>query len=190
MLEWLKTILGDTYTEEIDKQVSEAIGKSFVSKADFNAKNEAYKNLEGQISERDKQLEELKKVDASGLQAEISRLQGENKAAKDSYEQQMSAMRFDFALNTALGKAKAKNNKALKALLDTESLKMDGDNILGLDAQLEKLRTEADYLFESDKQAPAFAAPTPGIPPTNKSTNEMTYSELNAFMAANPGAQI
>ena len=27
MLEWLKTILGDQYTEEIDKKVSDEIGK-------------------------------------------------------------------------------------------------------------------------------------------------------------------
>lgn len=36
MLEWLKTILGDAYTEEIDKKVSEEIGKNFVARADFN----------------------------------------------------------------------------------------------------------------------------------------------------------
>ena len=47
MLEWLKNILGDAYTEEIDKQVSEAIGKDFVSKTDFNAKNDAAKQLAG-----------------------------------------------------------------------------------------------------------------------------------------------
>ena len=36
MLEWLKSILADSYTEEIDKQISQEIGKNFVSKADFN----------------------------------------------------------------------------------------------------------------------------------------------------------
>ena len=39
MLDWLKTILGDAYTEEIDKKVSEEIGKGFVARADFNALN-------------------------------------------------------------------------------------------------------------------------------------------------------
>ena len=36
MLEWLKTILGDHYTEDIDKQISAEIGKGFVARADFN----------------------------------------------------------------------------------------------------------------------------------------------------------
>lgn len=43
MLEWLKTILGDTYTEDIDKKVSEEIGKQFVSRADFNTLNKKRK---------------------------------------------------------------------------------------------------------------------------------------------------
>ena len=35
-LEWLKTILGDMYTPEIDTAVSQEIGKGFVSRTDFN----------------------------------------------------------------------------------------------------------------------------------------------------------
>ena len=46
MLEWLKAILGDGYTEEIDRKISAEIGRGFVSKSDFNAVNEAKKALE------------------------------------------------------------------------------------------------------------------------------------------------
>jgi hypothetical protein len=45
MLDWLKTILGDSYTEEIDNAVSKEIGKGFVARADFNAVNDEKKNL-------------------------------------------------------------------------------------------------------------------------------------------------
>ena len=38
MLEWLKTVLGDAYTPEIDTAVSQEIGKGFVARTDFNAK--------------------------------------------------------------------------------------------------------------------------------------------------------
>ena len=60
MLEWLKTILGDAYTEEIDKKVSEEIGKSFVARTDFNTVNTEKKALADTVKERDKQLETLK----------------------------------------------------------------------------------------------------------------------------------
>ena len=49
MLEWLKTILGDAYTEDIDKKVSDEIGKQFVSRADFNTLNETKKTLESTV---------------------------------------------------------------------------------------------------------------------------------------------
>ena len=56
MLEWLKNILADNYTEDIDKQISQEIGKNFVSKSDFNTKSEALKAAEETIKKRDTQL--------------------------------------------------------------------------------------------------------------------------------------
>lgn len=50
MLEWLKTILGDAYTEDIDRQVSEEIGRLFVSRVDFNTLNETKKTLESTVA--------------------------------------------------------------------------------------------------------------------------------------------
>lgn len=49
MLDWLKKILGDTYTEDIDKKVSDEIGKQFVSRSDFNTLNETKKTLENTV---------------------------------------------------------------------------------------------------------------------------------------------
>ena len=42
-LEWLKTVLGDAYTEDIDKSVSAEIGKGFVARSDYNALNKTKK---------------------------------------------------------------------------------------------------------------------------------------------------
>lgn len=191
MLEWLKTILGDSYTEDVDKQVSDAIGKHFVARSDYNAKNEAYKALEGQLSERDKQLEELKKADPEGLQKRIAELQNENKAAKESHDKQISELKFGYALDAALSGAKARNLTAVKALLHPEELKLSEDGkVIGLDAQLESLKTEAGYLFENDTPAPEFSGPTPGIPSGGKSPDKMTYTELAAYLEANPGVTI
>ena len=155
MLEWLKTILGDTYTEDIDKKVSAEIGKGFVSKADFNTLNEAKKTLEKTVTERDGQLEELKKVDAVGLQAEITRLQGENATAKTKFEEDLKATKLNYALEARLAKEGAVNSKAVKALLDISKISLDGDNLIGIDEQLKALK-------ENEKWA--FTQPTPDVP--------------------------
>lgn len=148
MFEWLKAILGESYTEEIDKKVAAEIGKSFVPRTDFNTVNEAKKTLEGQIADRDKQLEELKKVDAAGLQAEITRLQGENKAAKEKFDADIAAVKLDAALDAAIIKAGGRNAKAIKALLgDTSAFSIEADgSVKGLN--LEALKASDGYLFD------------------------------------------
>ena len=50
MLEWLKEILGDGYSEDVDKKVSAEIGKRFVSKNDFDTKNTELKDLKVQLA--------------------------------------------------------------------------------------------------------------------------------------------
>ncbi len=80
MLEFLKTILGDGYSEEIDKKISAEVGRAFVSRTDFNAANESRKQLEKTVSERDRQLDELKKSAGTldELKLQINTLQAEN----------------------------------------------------------------------------------------------------------------
>lgn len=170
MLEWLKTILGDTYTDEIDKKVSAEIGKGFVSKADFNTANEAKKTLETQVSDRDKQINDLKKVDPAKLQDEITRLQVENKSAKEKFDADLKATRLSAALDLGITKAKGKNSTAIKSLLDQSKLTLKDDGTVdGLDAALQSLKTSDGYLFTveethqegSGHQSGAGAADTP-----------------------------
>ena len=165
MLEWLKTILGDAYTEDIDKKVSAEIGKGFVAKADFNTLNEEKKNLTTQLAERDSQLEELKKVDAAGLQAKIAELQKANADAKAEYEQNLKAAQLDYAISSSLTVAKGKDPKAVKALRDKNKVKLDGDKLLGLDDQLEALKTSDPYLFEIETKKQEGNPFNPGDPP-------------------------
>lgn len=53
-LEWLKGILGDVYSDEIDSKVSQEVGKGFVSRKDFNDQKKAADDLRAQITDRDK----------------------------------------------------------------------------------------------------------------------------------------
>ncbi|NCB52462.1 MAG: scaffolding protein [Clostridia bacterium] len=152
MLDWLKTILGDAYTDDIDKQVSDQIGKSFVARADFNTLNETKKTLETTVKDRDTQLEELKKVDPAALQAKITELQTANTSAKADFDKQLNQLKLDSAVETRLLREGAVNTKAVKALLDSGKISLDGENILGLDDQIKAIK-------ESDKWA--FTAQTP-----------------------------
>ena len=43
MLDWLQEILGDAYSNDMERKISDEIGKGCVSRADFNAVNERKK---------------------------------------------------------------------------------------------------------------------------------------------------
>lgn len=183
MLEWLKTILGDTYTEDIDKKVSEEIGKGFVARADFNALNETKKALDGQIKDRDKQLDDLKKSsgDNAELQKQIEELQSQNKTVKAEYETNLKKVTLDSKIETALMGAKVKNTRAARALLDETKLSLDGNNLIGLDAQIEALKKSDAYLFGDNKPLNP-PAPAGGNPPktfTKESIANMSTEEIN-----------
>ena len=45
-LQWIKDILGDVYTEDIDAKVCTALGERFVARADFNDKTAKLKEAE------------------------------------------------------------------------------------------------------------------------------------------------
>jgi len=60
MLDWLKVILGDSYTDEIDKKVSDEIGKGFVARSDFNGVNDTKKGLEQQLEAANKAIADMK----------------------------------------------------------------------------------------------------------------------------------
>ena len=157
MLNWLQEILGDAYSDDIEKKISHEIGKGFISRADFNAANESKKSLEEQLRERDKQLETLKQLDAEGQQ--------ENETTKQEYEKRITEIKFEHALSSALKGAKSKNDKAVQALLDMDALKLtESGEIIGLKEQLEALQKNDPYLFESDKKVPEIIGSTQGSP--------------------------
>lgn len=190
-MDWLKEILGDAYTDDIGTKVSKAVGERFVSRADFNTLNETKKTLTKQISERDNQLEELKNVDAAGLQAEITRLQEENEAASKKFEESLAAMKLDHALDTAILGAKGKNTKAIKALLQADKLKLKDDgSIDGLD--LEALKTSDPYLFdavENKRLGTETGAGGNGGSGDGTDFSKMSYSEMCAYAQANPNVK-
>ena len=136
----IKAILGDAYNDDLAAKLTAEIGKEYVAKSD-------HEGLQKQLAERDKQLGELSKIEPDKLQAEIARLQGENKTAAEKHAAELAALKLDSAIENRLLREGAVNTKAVRALLDSSKL--------GLDEQLKNLR-------ETEKWA--FSAPSKEVP--------------------------
>lgn len=101
--------------------------------------------------------------------------------AQEEAQKQIEQMRFDFALDEELRKSKAKNVKAVRALLDRDALKWANGEIVGLKEQVEKIQAENDYLFHSDKPTPAINVPGKPAPPKPEGK-----AYLDSFYQHNP----
>lgn len=123
--------------------------KTYIPKARFDEVNEAKKQAEKDITTRDKQIEDLKKVDAAGLQAEIEKLQGENKSAKEKYEADMKELTLTNAIKMALT-GKVHDESLATTLVDKTKLVIDGDKVVGLDEQLKSLKESKAFLFKAE----------------------------------------
>lgn len=149
-------------------------------------------SLETQVNDANTEIQKFKDMDIDGIKKAADDWKETAEKAKADADKQISQMKFDYALSAALTGAKAKNTKAVKALLDMDGLKFNDGKIVGLDEQLAQIKADNDYLFESDEPAPEFVKGTNGGSGSvgGKKPSEMTYTELCDYMAQNPGAEI
>lgn len=142
--------------EELVKQIIILHGKDIESlKATNDTNATELDSLRKQLEEASQTIESFKKLDVDGIKAAAD----EWKAKAEQADKAISSMRFDYALEKSLSGAKAKSVKAVRALLDTDSLKLTDDGTIeGLDDQLEAIKSENEFLFDSDEPRPRIVA--------------------------------
>jgi len=117
-----------------------------------------YDSIKSQLSEANKQIEEFGKLDYEGVKKAADDYKAKFEQAQADSKKQLEEMQFNHALDGALTGAKARNVKAVRALLETEKIKLNKDGTLtGLSEQLDALKKDNAYLFEEEKsEVPAF----------------------------------
>ena len=69
-------------------------------------------------------------------------------------------MEFSHALDAAITGAKGKSTKAIRALLDIDTLRSSKNQETDIKAALEALRKDSGYLFDDGKMPPPYAGKT------------------------------
>ena len=141
-MEWLENLLKEAKITDGKLDIAAlmaAVKKEFpnhaVPKQEFNEAIEAKKKLEGDIKTRDIQLEELKKKtgNAEEMQAQIKKLQEENKQAQAKYDADMKELKVTNAIKVAIA-GKVQDEDIVAGLVDREKLVVGKDgSIAGLD---------------------------------------------------------
>jgi DNA repair exonuclease SbcCD ATPase subunit len=169
----------------IEQELNKILPESWVPKTTFNEKSTAAKNAETQLAELNKQLEEVKKSAGASeeLKRQIADLQAAQEAAKAEYQKELTTTRRNYAIEQALTGAKAKNTRAVRALLDEGKLVIGEDGtIAGLKEQLEAIQKDNGYLFETTEPAgggkPSFGGS--GTPPDTSGAGLLARMEAAA----------
>lgn len=171
--------------------VKKFLAEAYVPKSRYDNVEEEKKTLQATISERDKQLVELKKNagDNEDLKKQIRDLQDANKAARTEYDEKMKDMRLSTAIQIAIA-ADVQDVGIVSGLFDKSKLILGDDGkVTGLDEQLTALKKDKPFLFKDGKPKGKGYEPNGGGGPLDKNPfakETFNLTEQGKILRENP----
>lgn len=154
-MEWLKKILNDAgieNIEDLEDKISKELPKYFKPAKEFNEVSEKLKTANKEIDTLKETNTDIQTEYDNFKKGSISQADYETKKKEieDNSKAEIEKVRLESKIDLAINNAKAKNVKSVKANLDLDKIKLDGDKLLGFDDQIEALKKSDAYLFEID----------------------------------------
>ena len=160
---------------------------------DVNREKAAATALQAQLDNANAQLKTAQdglkafegKKKPEEYEAELTKLQADMKAQADGFA-------FDSALNTAILGKKGRSVKAVRALLDVDSLKGSADRSADIAKALDEAAKANPWAFGEDTPTPAPAPGYPVLPGGGEPRHLPSEKDgvTAAFMDRNPGLKI
>ena len=179
-------------TEEQINAIIEDYGKNYVSKAQFNEKNDAYKQAKQEIENLTNDISTLSETNKANeaLQSQIKELQDAATQREADYNENIKTLKIDTAITKALSKSGAMNETILTGLLDRTKIAIGEDNtITGIQEQIVALKESDPYLFKQDSikgVVPGDATPKTHDGITKEQFNKMSYLDRVQLQETNP----
>lgn len=116
-----------------------------------------YDHIKEQLDEAQKTIKGFQDQDIEGVRKSAQEWEDKyNQAVKD-HEAKLADMAFDRKLEDAITGAKGKNAKAIKALLDVDTLKASKNQDADIKAAMDALQKESGYLFGDVGNPPPYS---------------------------------
>ena len=178
--------LGIEDKDIIDKIMDENSADIGRAKGELQTYKDKVTDLEGQIANKDNEIATLtaKVGDTDALNAKITTLENEKATLTNDLNTKVTAIQKSHAIESGVRDAKAKNVKAVMALLDMDKITYENGALTGLTEQLDTLTKGEDTSFLFGGQSPAGTNPSNppangGAAPTSKTLSESIAKALN-----------
>ncbi len=155
---------GLTVPEDKTADFEKVFKENYKTVAEVGKIENARDNFKSQLGTATKALASFEGVDVSELKGQITKLQGDLAQKESAYNAKIADMEFNSLLDGKILAAKAKNVKAVKALLDVDALKQSQNRDADIQSALESVKTDNGYLFEDGKPVPTVTVPTQPAP--------------------------
>ena len=137
--------------EDKKADFDKAVTENYKTVAEVNKLRESRDSYKSQLDTATTTLKEFEGVDVKELQGKITKLNEQLDTQKKDFEKQIAENEFNSDVDSALVRAKAKNAKAVKALLDLDALRESKNRKDDIDAAIGKTKEENGYMFDSDE---------------------------------------
>lgn len=137
--------------------ITSAVKENYRTVADYDKQKEKLAASEDKVKTLTASLDKFKDVDPEALSAEIARLKDDIAKKDADFAQQLSDRDFEDLIKGAIADAKGKNTKAIRALLDIDTLKASKN-------QKDDIAAAIKELTEAEDSAMLFGSTEPDEP--------------------------
>lgn len=173
--------------DSIMDENSKDIGKA---KGDNEKLSEQVEHLTQEISDRDEQLAELKKVNADELKSKIEELEAKNKESATEYEAKVTELKRESAIKESLYENGVTSIEQVMRQLDLDAITFKDGSLIGLKEQIETLKADPvlkGWFSTSTNLEGAKPKDSNTTPPDGgKDLSEMGYDELVEYAKTHP----
>nr|DAI53512.1 MAG TPA: minor structural protein [Caudoviricetes sp.] len=147
---------GITVTDEQLATIETEMKANYKPIADYNKQKEKLDASDEKVKTLTASLDKFKDVDPTALTQTIEDLKGQLSQKDAEFAQRLADRDFDDLINVNINNLKGKNAKAIKALLDVDTLKQSKNQAEDIKTALEALQKADDsaFLFETVQPQP------------------------------------
>ena len=151
---------GIELSDEAKDAFEKDLNANYKSVAEVTKKDATIAELKGQLSAAKDGLKAFEGVNVDELKGQISKLTADLDQKDRDWQNKLTGIEFEHGIEAAISKAKGKNARAIKALLDMDALRASTNRDADIAAAIESVKKDNDYLFDTEATPGKYAERT------------------------------